>query len=208
MSKKSKNKNNNQPIVPATSVPVGKPVVVVKPTNEIVTTEEGAKLLADSLEQMEAYCEKKRKEADDYFEDRKKAADGLEERKQDFYSFITDPNLISYYSIGKDNIPFHTIIYPAILKSIDTKFQLPTYIISCEFMNMQDEKMSKSKGNLITINDLIDEFGASTVRYFMISNVKRRQIIPCVVVAQIRRLLYEQRPARQPQPELLFPMRI
>ena len=94
----------------------------------------------------------------------------LEERKQDFYSFITDPNLISYYSIGKDNIPFHTIIYPAILKSIDTKFQLPTYIISCEFMNMQDEKMSKSKGNLITINDLIDEFGASTVRYFMISN--------------------------------------
>ena len=80
---KNKNKNNNQPVVPATSVPTGKPVVVVKPANEIVTTEEGKKLLAESLEQMEAYCEKKRKEADDYFEDRKKVADGLEERKQE-----------------------------------------------------------------------------------------------------------------------------
>ena len=80
---KNKNKNNNQPVVSATSVPTGKPVVVVKPANEIVTTEEGEKLLAESLEQMEAYCEKKRKEADDYFEDRKKVADGLEERKQE-----------------------------------------------------------------------------------------------------------------------------
>ena len=76
----------------------------------------------------------------------------------------------NHYSIGKDNIPFHTIIFPAILQAIDPKFQLPTHIISCEFMNMQDEKMSKSKGNLITINDLIDEYGKDTSRYFMIAN--------------------------------------
>lgn len=94
----------------------------------------------------------------------------LESRGEDFYKFITDPNLISYYSIGKDNIPFHTIIFPAILQAIDPKYQLPTHIISCEFMNMQDEKMSKSKGNLITINDLIDEYGKDTSRYFMIAN--------------------------------------
>src|SRR5574344_2356221 len=94
----------------------------------------------------------------------------IEEKGGDFYSFITDPNLISYYSIGKDNIPFHTIIYPAIEMAIDPKFQLPTHIISCEFMNMQDEKMSKSKGNLITVNDLVDTYGKDTSRYFMISN--------------------------------------
>lgn len=94
----------------------------------------------------------------------------LEERGMDFNSFITDPNLISYYSIGKDNIPFHTIIFPSLLQAINPQFQLPTHIISCEFMNMQDEKMSKSKGNLVTINDLIDEFGVSTARYFMIAN--------------------------------------
>ncbi len=94
----------------------------------------------------------------------------LESRGEDFKSFITDPNLISYYSIGKDNIPFHTIIFPAILKAIGEGFSLPTHIISCEFMNMSDEKMSKSKGNLITINDIVDKYGKDTVRYFMIAN--------------------------------------
>ena len=94
----------------------------------------------------------------------------LEERGEDFISFITDPNLKSYYSIGKDNIPFHTIIYPAILEAIGMNMSLPTHIISCEFMNMSDEKMSKSKGNLITVNDIIDKYGKDTVRYFMIAN--------------------------------------
>ncbi len=94
----------------------------------------------------------------------------LEERGESFKDFITDPNLISYYSIGKDNIPFHTIIFPAILNAIGDNMTLPTHIISCEFMNMSDEKMSKSKGNLITVNDLIDKYGKDTVRYFMIAN--------------------------------------
>lgn len=94
----------------------------------------------------------------------------LEERGESFKDFITDPNLISYYSIGKDNIPFHTIIFPAILKAIGENMSLPTHIISCEFMNMSDEKMSKSKGNLITINDIVDKYGKDTVRYFMIAN--------------------------------------
>ena len=94
----------------------------------------------------------------------------LENRGENFIDFITDPNLRSYYSIGKDNIPFHTIIYPAILEAIGMNMSLPTHIISCEFMNMSDEKMSKSKGNLITINDIVDKYGKDTVRYFMIAN--------------------------------------
>lgn len=93
----------------------------------------------------------------------------LIDRKQDFHKFITDPNLISYYVHGKDNIPFHTIIYPALLMGIDKDMKLPTYIISSEYMNMNDEKMSKSKGNLITVNEMIDEYGADTSRYFMIA---------------------------------------
>lgn len=75
MGKKNKNKNNNQP--------AAKPTVVVKPANEILTTEEGEKLLTESLAQMELYCEQKRKEADDYFEDKKREADGLEEKKEE-----------------------------------------------------------------------------------------------------------------------------
>lgn len=81
MGKKNKNKNNNQPAAQSTAA--AKLTVVVKPANEILTTEEGEKLLAESLEQMELYCEQKRKEADDYFEDKKREADGLEEKKEE-----------------------------------------------------------------------------------------------------------------------------
>ena len=49
-------------------------------------------------------------------------------------------------------------------------YNLPDYIVSGEYINMNDEKMSKSKGNLLTVNDLVDTYGAETVRYYMIAN--------------------------------------
>ena len=82
MGKKNKNKNN-QSSGAQTSVPAGKPNIVVKPANEILTTEEGEKLLQDSLNQMEVYCQQKRQEADEYYEEQKKKADVLEERKEE-----------------------------------------------------------------------------------------------------------------------------
>lgn len=94
----------------------------------------------------------------------------LESKGLSFKDFIEDKNLTSYYCIGKDNIPFHSIIYPALLKGIDKNFALPSYIISCEYINMNDEKMSKSKGNLITVNDLVDTYGKDTSRYYLIAN--------------------------------------
>ena len=94
----------------------------------------------------------------------------LEDRNMDFEEFIKDPNLKSYYAHGKDNIPFHTVIYPALIMSMENNYNLPEYIVSGEYINMNDEKMSKSKGNLLTVNDLVDTYGAETVRYYMIAN--------------------------------------
>lgn len=93
-----------------------------------------------------------------------------EARGQDFYKFITSDNTVSYYAHGKDNIPFHTVIFPSLLMAIDKKFNLPDYIISCEYVNMNDEKMSKSKGNLISVNELIERFPKDSVRYYMLAN--------------------------------------
>lgn len=94
----------------------------------------------------------------------------LEERNIDFEEFIKDPNLISYYAHGKDNIPFHTVIYPALIMSMKNNYNLPKYIVSGEYINMNDEKMSKSKGNLLTVNELVDKYGSETIRYYMIAN--------------------------------------
>lgn len=95
----------------------------------------------------------------------------LNERNIDFKEFVTDnENLRTYFVHGKDNITFHTIIYPALLSAINPKFQLPTHIVSCEYVNMNDEKMSKSKGNLITVDDLVSTYNKDTIRMYMINN--------------------------------------
>lgn len=93
-----------------------------------------------------------------------------EERGIDFKKFMTDSDTLTYYSHGKDNIPFHTYIFPSLLMAIDEKLKLPDYIISCEYVNMNDEKMSKSKGNLISVNELIKLFPKDSIRYYMIAN--------------------------------------
>lgn len=94
-----------------------------------------------------------------------------DEKNIDLNKFLTDrENLITYFVHGKDNITFHTIIYPSLLQAINPSWQLPKRIISCEYVNMNDEKMSKSKGNLITMDDLVENYNKDTVRYYMIAN--------------------------------------
>ncbi|MBE7082372.1 MAG: methionine--tRNA ligase [Clostridiales bacterium] len=93
-----------------------------------------------------------------------------EEKGIDFDEFMKKGNVKSYYAHGKDNIPFHTVIFPSLLMAIDDNLNLPDSIISCEYVNMNNEKMSKSKGNLIRINELVESFPKDSVRYYMISN--------------------------------------
>ena len=93
-----------------------------------------------------------------------------EDRGQDFSKFIKEGNVTSYYVHGKDNIPFHTVIFPSLIMSIDEGMNLPDYIISCEYVNMNNEKMSKSKGNLISVNELLNLFSKDSIRYYMIAN--------------------------------------
>jgi len=86
----------------------------------------------------------------------------------DFDEFLASSNekLKTYYVHGKDNIPFHTIIFPALLKGLDKDYRLPDYIISSAYVNLNNEKMSKSKGNLITCNELLEMFTRDTIRFY------------------------------------------
>ena len=95
-----------------------------------------------------------------------------EERGLDFDKFMSknNENLSTYYVHGKDNIPFHTIIFPALMLGMNIGYQLPKYIVSSGYVNMNDTKMSKSKGNLVTVDELVERFDVDSVRYFMISN--------------------------------------
>jgi len=99
-----------------------------------------------------------------------------EKKGINFDTFIKeDENLETYYIHGKDNISFHTIILPALISALEKPIQLPKRIISSEYININNEKMSKSKGNVITIRDLLEEFEADTIRfYFIFNNPERR----------------------------------
>ncbi len=87
-----------------------------------------------------------------------------------FEEFITDKDLTSYYVHGKDNIPFHTVIYPSLLLAMKKNYNLPNKIICSGYINMNNEKMSKSKGNLMTANEMVNTYGADSVRYYLIAN--------------------------------------
>ena len=90
------------------------------------------------------------------------------ERGIDFDRFMSNDNenLKTYYVHGKDNIPFHAIIFPALISAIKNNYRLPDYIVSSAYVNLNNEKMSKSKGNLITVNELLDKFDSDTIRFY------------------------------------------
>lgn len=68
--------------------------------------------------------------------------------------------------LGKDNVRWHALLWPAMLKSAG--YELPKTIYGHGFINLNGEKISKSRGNVIRPNELVEKFGVDAVRYFFI----------------------------------------
>jgi methionyl-tRNA synthetase len=79
---------------------------------------------------------------------------------------MTEPPVKSYYFIGKDNIPFHAIIWPAMLIGYGNR-NLPYDVPANEFMTMSGAKASSSRGNVIWTPDVLDRYGADALRYYL-----------------------------------------
>lgn len=71
--------------------------------------------------------------------------------------------------IGKDIIRFHTIYWPCFLMSLD--IELPKQIFGHPWLIVGDGKMSKSKGNVIFADDLVNYFGVDAVRYYLLHEI-------------------------------------
>ena len=90
-----------------------------------------------------------------------------------------NPEVRHYYFMGKDNITFHSQIWPAELLGYAGKgskggalhsygeLNLPTEIVSSEFLTMSGSKFSSSKGVVIYVKDFLKEFGPDALRYFI-----------------------------------------
>lgn len=75
-----------------------------------------------------------------------------------------------YLVHAKDNIPFHTVIFPSLLLGTKENYKLPDKIVSDCYITIEGEKLSKSKGNYISVRHLLDKYPADSIRYFFISN--------------------------------------
>lgn len=94
-------------------------------------------------------------------------------------TFWNDPETSSFYFMGKDNITFHSQIWPAELLGYAGKgsrggetgdlgeLNLPTEVVSSEFLTMSGSKFSSSKGVVIYVKDFLAEFGPDALRYFI-----------------------------------------
>ncbi len=90
-------------------------------------------------------------------------------------AFWQDPDARAYYFLGKDNIPFHTIIWPAMIMGYregkDEHHNLPYDVPANEFLNLGSEQFSKSRGVAIWADDVVERFGVDAVRYYLTVNM-------------------------------------
>ena len=94
-----------------------------------------------------------------------------EERGLDFNDFWkADRDNKIYLVHAKDNIPFHTVIFPILLLGTNDNYKMPDKIVSDEYLTIEGEKLSKSKGNYIPVRHLLDRYSVDTTRYFLLSN--------------------------------------
>ena len=71
---------------------------------------------------------------------------------------------------GKDNIVFHSIIFNSLLLAMKENYHLVNTIVSSEYLNINDEKISKSKGNGIPAIELVEKYGPDALRFYLINN--------------------------------------
>ena len=75
-----------------------------------------------------------------------------------------------YYVHGKDNIPFHTIILPALILAHGQGLRLPDQIVSSEYLTLEGRKISTSRNYAIWITDLLDRYNPDSLRYYFLTN--------------------------------------
>ncbi len=76
---------------------------------------------------------------------------------------------VHYYVHGKDNIPFHTVIWPALLLAQGT-LHTPNHIVSSEYLSLEGRQFSKSRGWAVQLPDFLEAFDPETLRYFLVVN--------------------------------------
>lgn len=93
----------------------------------------------------------------------------LEERKEDYNEYWNGEDSRIYFVHGKDNIPFHTVIFPAILSGIGIK-NPKIREISSEYLKLEGKNFSAVKNWAIWPHYILEKYNADSIRYYLILN--------------------------------------
>lgn len=89
---------------------------------------------------------------------------------QEDFAALWGGNSKHYYVHGKDNIPFHTIILPALLLGNDPAWHLPDQIVSSEYLTLEGRKISTSQDYAIWVKELLQRYEPDSIRYYFLAN--------------------------------------
>ena len=94
-----------------------------------------------------------------------------EENKKDWQPYWKDKDTALIHFIGKDNIVFHCIVFPAMLKA-DGSYILPQNVPANEFLNLEGDKISTSRNWAVWLHEYLDEFPGKedVLRYTLTAN--------------------------------------
>ena len=97
-----------------------------------------------------------------------KKCEELGKNWEEFWKEEYSPTI--YMVHGKDNIVFHSIIFNALLMAMKDNYHLVNTVVSSEYLNINDEKISKSKGNGTPAIELVEKYGVDPLRFHLINN--------------------------------------
>jgi methionyl-tRNA synthetase len=93
---------------------------------------------------------------------------GVPDKWEEFWK---DPSTRSYYFIGKDNIPFHSIIWPAMLMGYGNSLNLPYDVPANEFLGLENRKFSTSQNWAVWVPDYLERYDPDPLRYLLSINM-------------------------------------
>ena len=94
----------------------------------------------------------------------------IHNRPDAWKDFWEDPKAKNYYFIGKDNIPFHSIIWPAMLMGFDG-LNLPYDVPANEFLSLDNQQFSTSRNWAVWLPDYLSRFSPDPLRYYLSINM-------------------------------------
>ena len=94
----------------------------------------------------------------------------LQGEPQAWEAYWKDPHTRSYYFIGKDNIPFHTMIWPAMLMGYGG-LNLPYDVPANEFLSLEGQQFSTSRGWALWLPDYLERYDPDPLRFYLTMNM-------------------------------------